>query len=210
MKKRYAILCLASIMVSATMFACSTTQNAATNVSGQTGDIDYEQLFAYNNNETENEVTNGKETSVNTISNLVGKQVKVGEDYYLTPAVFSYPASSEDEKKVYRAFRVENYDSDKYSIMFLFKNDSKIVEATDSEKSYIDPYYIVDEDYLNETNSVNFSNGAYAYKYNQKSMLILTSESGYGCSSIWGYDANKEEVYLIWYEPSAPGWSDYH
>lgn len=215
-KKRFAILGFAAILVSTTSVACGsteqTTETTVTTVateSAVSNEPDYEELFAYTQYTPEEKIVEGNETAVNTISKFLDCEVNVGEDYQIPLTMLAYPASGENENDIYRVYKACDYDSNKYSILFLFQDDTKIVEATDVSNSYIDDTYTISKDYMNEANSLNYSDGAFASYADGKSTVFLSSESGYNLSSIWGYDSEDQKVSLIWINNDCPIWKNH-
>lgn len=215
-KKRFAIMGLAAILVGTTTVACGSVTPTA-EVEGEDSNYevlnyeepDYEEIFVYKPYTPQEQIVEGNETAVNTISNFVNKDVKAGQDYYVTPAVISCVASVEGDNDIYRVYRALDYDADKYSIMFLFDDDTKVVEATPAAKAYVDDAFRISSDYKDVANSQNSCNGAVASLYDGKAEIILNSESGYNLSSIWGYDQTDETVYLIWVNHDCPIWENH-
>lgn len=205
-KKMFTVLGLAAILVSATSVACESTKEAANNgVENNSAKV-----VSYNANANEEKATNGKETAINTISKFMDNKVNVGQDYTVNPMIMEYSTTTEDEKEEYKVYKACNYEDTKYSIFFMLQNDSKVVEATEIKNSYMNGDYNISKDYMNEANSKNFSNGAFASLFDHQARLFISEASKVKCSSIWGYDSSKEEVYLIWFDESNSNWKDYH
>lgn len=208
-KKRFAIMSLAAILVSTTSVACSSTPETTKTKEIVSKELNYEEVFAYKPHTPREQIVEGNETAVNTISNFIHCDVNVGEDYYVNPTIISFPASGENKNDVYRVFEAYDYDANKYSLLFLFQDDTKIVEATDVSKSYMDEACIISKDYMNETNTQNYCEGAFASHYGRGSSVFLNSESGYNLSSVWGYDQETQKVYLVWVDHECPIWKNH-
>lgn len=201
-KKMFTVLGLAAILVSATSVACA-TKEAANNADENNS----AQVVSYNMNEEK--AANGKETAINTISEFIGKTVNVGEDYFVTPGIMNYFTTTEDGKEEYSVYKATDYDDTKYTIFFMLQDDTKIVEADETQNSYMNDAYEISKDYMNEANSKNFSDGAFASLYDHQARLFISKDANVNCSSIWGYDSSKEEVYLIWFDESNSNWKGY-
>lgn len=150
-----------------------------------------------------NEIVEGKNTAVQTINEYLKKEVIVGNDDH-EASVESDPTF--DSANVYLRYEVNNFNPD-YRILYLYKDDTHIVEAVPTNETYI----------LNDGIDTSFKNvSSYngevvAWTYAGKAVAVLNKDAGYRCSSIWGYDKTTNEVKLIFCDSfDCPIWVNYY
>lgn len=150
-----------------------------------------------------NEIVEGKDTAVQTITNYLNKEVTVGTDYS-EARMESNPTY--DENYVYMRYEVNNLDS-KYRILYLYKDDTHVVEAVPTNETYIS-----DDNIDSSFKNVSSFNGEVAAWINGgKAVAVLNKDAGYRCSSIWGYDEATNEVKLIFCDSfNCPIWVNYY
>ena len=207
MKKRYAFIILA-LLVFAIGTACGT--DAAMMRNDDVVDDAY--IFEYKQFTPSEEIVEGNETALNTIKKLYDKDnLNVMADFSITFDMSSNPVygSNHSEADYYLHYKVSDYPAE-YDILFLFKDDTEVVRGT-NDKSCIylndDDKERVDKNFAVEV--ANYEDGVYAWKDNTSANAVLGKDVNYRCTSIWGYNENKNEVVLIWNNLDCPIWHNY-
>ena len=205
MKKRYAFIIMAIVL-----FAIGTACGAS--MRSNDVEVDDAYIFEYKQFTPDEQIVKGKETALNTIKNQFGKEdINVMRDFDLTFDMGSKPVygSNKSDDDYYLWYQVSKFPSE-YDILFLFKDDTKLLKAQNS-KSCI---YLndngkerVDTEFAIEV--VNYEDGCYAWTEGDTANAVLGKDVAYRCTSIWAYNEEKNEVVLIWNNHDCPIWQNY-
>ena len=150
-----------------------------------------------------NEIVEGKNTAIQTINEYLKKKVIVGNDDH-EACTESNPAFDGDN--VYLKYEVNNFNSN-YRILYLYKDDTHIVEAVPTNETYISGDSI--NTLFKNVSSYNGEVGSWTNA--GKAVAVLNKDAGYRCSSIWGYDQATNEVKLIFCDSfDCPIWVNYY
>ncbi|MCR5145841.1 MAG: hypothetical protein K6B70_00610 [Clostridia bacterium] len=179
MKKRLAFLGIA-IVVSMLFLACKAHMSES----------EIQEKLRYRQFTSSNELVEGNSTAVKTISNYLNKEVTVGKDY---------PAPAMDGDRVFTndnvcmRYEVSKYDQ-AYKILYLYMDDTHVVEAKSSDRTYVDGEKLS----MDFTKNDGYNNEAYAWVYKGKATAVFDSNVCPTCTSIWALDEANNEVRLIW------------
>lgn len=138
---------------------------------------------------------------IRTIEKFIGTEVKES-DTPVTANVVYYILQDNKGNYDYSYVAVENISNQKVHVLFLYDDDTSIIEATECKRTFVNSNRIIDTAYMNKEyhNSLNFKDNSFAYRYNNEIAAIMSEEAEFGCSSIWALDSSTNEVALIWKE----------
>lgn len=151
-------------------------------------------LFARTSNDTNQDGLK----PIRTIEKFVGKDVTEGE-FEITADVEYYILPDKKGNYDYSYCAVENLSRQNIQVLFLYNEDSSVIEATDQKRSFINKDMIVDTSYMEDQyhNEKNFADDSFAYRNGTEVAAFLSEEAGYRCSSIWAINSSNEVV-QIW------------
>lgn len=181
MKKRFTFLGFAALLVSMLFIvACK----------GNMSESEIQEKLAYRQFTPSNELVEGNSTAVRTISDYLNKEVTVGKDY-TAPALDGERVFTNNN--VYMRYEVSSYDQ-AYRILYLYMDDTHVVEAKESDVTYVDGEKVS----MDFTKNADYNNEAYAWVYKGKATCVCNSDVCPTCTSVWAYDEANNEVRLIW------------
>lgn len=182
MKKNFTFLGLAALLVSVLlMVACGNVHMSESQI---------QEKLRYRQFTPSNELVEGNTTAVQTISNYLNKEVTVGKDYTAAGLTGTRAYTNND---VCMSYEVYNYDQ-AYRILYLYMDDTHIVEAKPSDKTYVNGEKLS----MDYTKNNGYNNEAYAWTYDGKATAVLDSNVCPTCTSVWAYDEANNTIRLIW------------
>lgn len=197
MRKTLSIIATATIL--ATSVACGRTSSSMIKVE-TTNPLSYKQYTP------KSEVIEGNQTAVGTLSKLLGTKVSVGTDWPEGSGLGINPVVTE-EKEQYTVYEVEDYSEGK-TIVFLFKDDTEGVAATEQNMAFVKDDSI-DMSWKDQNSGINKCDYAFAY-HNGKTANAIVSSSVGTVTSVWGVDEKTAEAQLIWADIyDCPIWQNY-
>ena len=152
----------------------------------------------YKNYTDSEKIVEGNQTAHETISKMLKREIRIDEDCPEGSSVENCTVSTDDQEQ-YTCYTVEDYN-EKDIILFLFKDDTEGVVATESKTSFIHDDDFIDMSWKDAENHKdnNYCGGyAFAYHKGDSSKAIISSSVG-TCTSIWGYNPDSSEAHLIW------------
>lgn len=209
MFKVMAVLGIATI--AATGFGACGQITEGSNTENVYATFDPQVSFMYSQVTPDDEIVKGDSTAVNTISNFLGKNVEHGSDYPRGSGVRICGMSRKETDEKYMVYSVYDYKEDNDLILYLFRDDTEVVAATESANTFNnDEEFLVDgwNDPQNH-NELNYNEtyNVFAFHSEGKADAIMTESAG-TCTSIWAYNADSNAVHRIWCDTGAcPIWA---
>lgn len=154
-------------------------------------------------------IVEGNQTAHDTISKLLNEEVSIGEDCPDGSSLENCTVVT-DGKETYTCYKVEDYSDSNDMIIFLFKDDTEAVAATEGKNSFIHDDFI-DMSWKDDENhdDKNYCGYAFAYHNGNSANAIVSSEVG-TATSVWAYNPSSSEVRLIWCDYiNCPIWKNY-
>lgn len=157
------------------------------------------------------QIVEGNQTAHATLNKLLNEEVSIGDDCPAGASVENCTVSTKEQEQ-YTCYTVEDYSKEKDIILFLFKDDTEGVVATEGNTSFIHDDDFIDMSWKDaENHKDNNYCGGYAFAYHKgDSAKAIVSSSVGTCTSIWGYNPASSEVHLIWCNyMDCPIWKNY-
>ena len=206
-KERYTMKKMLSII--ATTTAILTTSVACGRITSMTK-VELIDPLPYVQHTPDNEIIEGNQTAHETINKLLNEEVSIGEDCPEGASVENCTVSTKEQEQ-YTCYTVEDYSKEKDIILFLFKDDTEGVVATEGNTSFIHDDDFIDMSWKDAENHKdnNYCGYAFAYHNGNSANAIVSSEVG-TATSVWAYNPSSSEVRLIWCDYiNCPIWKNY-
>ena len=171
--------------------------------------VDPAYIFEYKQVTPDDQIVEGSQTALNTINNYLGKDVTAAEDFSIESNMQAKPIFGDSESKSNYYFCYNASCPDNYKVLYLYKDDTEIVEAGNNTKSCV---FLNDDEEKRVDKDTIANNSVYAW-YDaeaKETNCVLNKDAGYLCTSVWCYDETTNEVVLIWNEIECPIWANYY
>ena len=158
--------------------------------------VDYEEPQTQNqiditNVPNEESVRPELRTAVSTIYSKY-KNITVGDEFKVKGTLSLSTVTSRDGR-ILSVCTPENYSDKNVVFLFLTSGNTKVVEATEADHSYIEKG-ILDDEYEHFHNVCNYNEDAFAFRYKDEVNVILTNS----LSSVWTMDPVSNEISIYW------------
>lgn len=196
MKKTFTILGITLLVSMLIMVACGATPYTLT-------DSQISERLQYRQYTPSNEIVEGNATAIQTINKFLNKEVVVGEDYHkpTVNGVFTYVGND-----VCMRYEVTDYSNGE-QLLFLYQDDTKVVEAIFSEERYL----VGDKLSTSFKKKDSYNGEAFAWTDGKKAVCAIDRNAGPSCTSIWAYNESANEVRLVYCDSfDCPIWYNYY
>lgn len=196
MKKTFAFLGITLLVSMLILVACGGKSNLMT-------DAQISERLQYRQYTPSNEIVEGNATAIQTINKFLNKEVVIDKDYNTSTMESSFTNVDND---VCMRYEVSKYDTN-MRIFYLYKDDTHIVEAIPSDKTYVNGDSLSTSFKKND----NYNGEAFAWVYDGKATCVLDQSAGPRCTSIWAYDESANSIRLVWCDSfNCPIWVNYY
>ena len=199
MKK--AVLTIAILALAICGFVLGTTRSDSK--IAETTEFEYRQVTP------DEEIVVGNATAIQSMREFLdGKEIRAGTDHSLQYVMRADMVSDPTTNQNFIKYSVEDYADEKFTIFFLFKDDTKVVKATEVDVDFSIAYAEVNSDNESYRTNENYEAGVFAWYYEHKASAIVDAQAGQ-LTSIWAYDG-RGTVRLIWCNTECPIWKGHY